>query len=85
MSACFFWVCTAVSADYTQEEDFQYADAAEKACHDGKLSDDILKEQDKLKEADLVIFQVEGLKLRRKLQQAPTQALSAFFSFESFF
>ncbi|XP_075870708.1 ribosyldihydronicotinamide dehydrogenase [quinone]-like [Nelusetta ayraudi] len=43
--------------DYTQEEDFQYADAAEKAWHDGKLSDDILKEQVKLKEADLVIFQ----------------------------
>lgn len=64
LSAIFFplevpvWICTVVSADYTQQDVFDYADATEEAWRNGKLSEDIVGEQSKLTKADLVIFQV---------------------------
>lgn len=40
-------------------EHFLYAEETELALHAGKLSADITKEQRKLSQADLVIFQVQ--------------------------
>lgn len=39
-------------------ENFCYAKEIKLASEEGRLADDIKKEQEKLKEADLVIFQV---------------------------
>ena len=48
------------TGDLKNPEPFQYGDETMHAWMEGRLSDDIVAEQHKVEEAELIIFQVRG-------------------------
>lgn len=55
-----FWLSLSCPGDLKKPELFQYGEETMQAWMEGRLTDDIVAEQRKVEEAELIIFQVRG-------------------------